>query len=49
MKEFKGQYSDEKILLKTQEHIISFVLSKVWVIISFVILITLIVLLLFYL
>jgi hypothetical protein len=42
MKEFKWQYSDEKILLKTKEHILSFILSKFWVILSFFILIILI-------
>ena len=42
MKEFKWQYSDEKILLKTKEHILSFVLSKFWVILSFCIFIILI-------
>ena len=38
MKEFAGQYSDEKILFKVKENTISFVFNKIWIIFSFIIL-----------
>ncbi len=34
-KEFSWQYSDEKILFKVKENLISFIFSKIWVIFSF--------------
>ena len=47
-KEFSGQYSDEKILFKVKQNLVSFIFSKFWVIFSFVILISLISVGLFY-
>ena len=48
MKEFKWQYSDEKILFKVRENLISFMFRKIWVIFSFIILIILVSLWLYY-
>ena len=47
-KEFSGQYSDEKILFKVKQNLVSFIFAKFWVIFSFVILISLISIGLFY-
>jgi len=41
-KEFKWQYSWEKVLLKCKEHIVSFILNKIWIVLSFVIFIFLV-------
>ena len=41
-KEFPWQYSDEKILFKIKENLVSFIFRKIWVIFSFIILIVLI-------
>jgi len=49
MKEFKWQYSDEKILFKVKENLFSFIFSKFWMIFSFMILIVIINLILIYL
>ena len=49
MKEFKWQYSDEKILFKAKENLVSFILRKFWVIFSFMILILIISLILLFL
>jgi len=48
MKEFAGQYSDEKILFKVRENLASFIFSKIWIIFSFIILIIIVSLILFY-
>ena len=48
MKDFKWQYSDEKILFKVKENLISFVFSKIWVIFSFIILIIILSIWLYY-
>jgi len=47
-KEFKGQYSWEKILFKVKENLLSFIFSRFWIILSFVILITITSIILFY-
>ena len=41
-KQFPWQYSDEKILFKVKENLISFIFSKFWVIFSFIILVSII-------
>lgn len=48
MKEFKWQYSDEKVLFKIREHIISFIFSKFWMIFASILLASIISFLLFY-
>jgi len=48
IKEFKWQYSDEKILFKVKQNLISFIFEKFWMIFSFLILIILISVGLFY-
>ena len=48
MKEFKGQYSDEKILFKVKQNLVSFIFSKFWVIFSFIVLIIIVSTILFY-
>jgi len=40
MKEFKWQYSDEKILFKVKENLISFIFSRFWFVLSFLVLIS---------
>jgi energy-coupling factor transporter transmembrane protein EcfT len=47
-KEFKWQYSWEKVLFKIKEHILSFIISKIWVVIAFVIFITILAFILVY-
>ena len=47
-KEFSGQYSDEKILFKVKENLVSFIFSRFWIIFSFLILTILISVWLFY-
>ena len=47
MKEFKWQYSDEKILFKVRENLFSFIFSKIWFVLTFLILIVLIWILVF--
>jgi len=47
-KEFKWQYSWEKILFKVKENLISFILSKFWVILAFIFIITIFSWVLFY-
>jgi len=47
MKEFKWQYSDEKILFKVKQNLVSFLFSKFWMFFSFVILILIIDLILY--
>jgi len=47
-KEFKGQYSDEKILFKVKENLISFIFSRFWVIFSFIIFVAILSALLIY-
>lgn len=49
MKEFKWQYSDEKILFRIKENLVSFIFLKFWFIFSFIILIVIVSLILFYL
>jgi hypothetical protein len=48
MKEFSWQYSDEKILFKIKENLISFIFSKFWVIFSFIVLVSIIWIILYY-
>ena len=48
-KEFSGQYSDEKILFKVKENLISFIFSRFWIIFSFMIFIAILSAILFYL
>lgn len=48
MKEFKWQYSNEKVLFKIREHIISFIFSKFWMIFTSILLASIISFLLFY-
>jgi hypothetical protein len=38
MKKFKWQYSNEKILFKTKENLISFIFTKIWALLSFFVL-----------
>lgn len=47
MKEFKWQYSDEKILFKVRENLFSFIFSKIWFVLTFLVLIFLIWILVF--
>ncbi len=47
-KEFSWQYSDEKILFKVKENLVSFIFSRFWIIFSFIVLILLIFTWLFY-
>jgi hypothetical protein len=48
MKEFKWQYSDEKILFKVKENLINFIFTKIWILFSFIVLISIIWIILYY-
>lgn len=48
MKDFKWQYSDEKVLFKTKENLVNFILSKIWLIFAFILITSLISLILYY-
>jgi len=48
MKEFKWQYSDEKILFRIKENKLSFILNKIWIILSLLFIIVIFSIILYY-